>query len=692
MSQSKKDFFISYNKADRAWAEWIAWHLEEAGFSVVIQAWDFRPGSNFILEMQHAATDAERTIGVLSQDYLDAEFTHSEWAAAFVQDAKSAKGKLLLARVRECELKGLLTALIYIDLFGLDEKGAKKALLDGVNRERAKPTEAPDFPGKPPRPTIQKPRFPGALPSIWNIPHTRNLNFTGREELLKSIREALASGQPAALTQAIHGLGGVGKTQLAVEYAYRHGTDYDLVWWIRSEEPSTLASDYASLATKLDLPEKAATEQRVTVEAVKDWLRQNRNWLLIFDNVPDAISVRDYIPGGGTGHVLVTSRYPNWRGLAQPLSVQTMQPDEAIKFLIKRIAGADKAEAKVLAESLGRLPLALEQAGAYIEETGCTLSHYLGLIKDHREEVLQRGQPLNYKDTVATTWDLSFKQVEAKSPASADLMKLLAFLAPDDIQIKLLVEGKEYLPDSLSIVADPIKLYEAIGVLRRYSLIDVANETISIHRLVQDVIQHRLKEAETKVWIEAAVNIANEGFPQESNDVRMWPVCSRLLTHAITTSSYGEKYRVVPEGTARLLNQAGLYLSSRAEFIESKLLYERALAIDEAIYGPSHPDVAIDVNNLGYVLKSLGDLAGAKAHFERALAIGEAAFGPDHPQVAIFANNLGNMLQDLGDLAGAKAHYTRAVKIFSERLGENHPNTVTVRRNLEILLKEMGER
>lgn len=275
-----KHFFISYNKADRSWAEWIAWQLEEAGYSVIVQAWDFRPGSNFVLDMQQAGVEAERTVAVLSPDYVTALFTQPEWAAAFAQDPTGEKGTLLPVRVRECEIKGLLHPIVYIDLFNLEEATAKRALLEGIKRGRAKPDQMPEFPGAPSRAILSKPRFPGALPAIWNVPHLRNPNFTGREEELAALRASVLAGETAALT-AIHGLGGVGKTQLASEYAYRHKADYEVVWWIKSEEPATLASDYSMLATELDLPQKEEREQAVIVAAVRDWLNHNRDWLLV---------------------------------------------------------------------------------------------------------------------------------------------------------------------------------------------------------------------------------------------------------------------------------------------------------------------------------------------------------------------------------------------------------------------------
>src|SRR5262249_21268569 len=158
----------------------------------------------------------------------------------------------------------------------------------------------------------------------------RNPNFTGRAELLEALERALASTQAAALTQAIHGLGGVGKTQLAVEYAYRHAVEYDLVWWVRAEEPATLAADYAGLARPLDLPEKDAAEQALAVEAARVWLEHNRRWLLIFDNAVDPTDLERYRPRGAGGHVLITSRNPRWRGAAQPLRVEEMARKEAV--------------------------------------------------------------------------------------------------------------------------------------------------------------------------------------------------------------------------------------------------------------------------------------------------------------------------------------------------------------------------
>ena len=687
------DFFISYNSADRTWAEWIAWQLEEAGYTTVLQAWDFRPGSNFVLDMQRAATEAERTIAVLSPDYLSARFTQPEWAAAFAQDPTGEKGTLLPVRVRECDLKGLLPAIIYIDLVGLEEQEAKDTLLAGVSRERAKPTAPPGFPVAAPRSVPERARFPGALPPTWNIPHLRNPNFTGRESLLAQLRTALTSGQPAALTQAISGLGGVGKTQLAVEYAYRYAVEYDVVWWVRAEEPVTLASDYAGLAGPLDLPQKDEPDQRVVVEGVRLWLGQNAGWLLVFDNARGPAEVRGYLPQGATGHLLVTSRNPTWRGVASPLTVQVLERAESVDFLLKRTGQADALAADALADALGDLPLALEQAGAYVEATGGSLSGYLRLFRRRHRELLRRGRPsTDYPDTVATTWELSFQQVQQASPAGADLLNLCAFLAPDDIPRDLLSEGAGHLPQPLAeAVADPLTFDDAVAALRRYSLVEVGSDALSVHRLVQAVARDRLPQEVQRKWAEAAVSLVNRAFPFDSDDVRTWPQCSRLLPHALAAAGRAQALEVASEATARLLNQAGVYLRGRAEFAEAGAAFERALAIFEKAFGADHPNVATAINNLGSVLKDLGNLEGARAAFERALNIDEAAFGPDHPNVARDVNNLGGVLQDLGDLEGARGAFERALAVDEAAFGPDHPNVATDVNNLGLVLKDLGD-
>jgi tetratricopeptide (TPR) repeat protein/nucleoside phosphorylase len=539
---------------------------------------------------------------------------------------------------------------------------------------------------------------PTKPPRIWNVPHPQNPNFTGRDKLLKDLRESLTKGQVAALT-ALHGLGGVGKTQLALEYAYRHAPDYDLIWWVRAEDPVALAAEYAALAGPLDLPEKGVADQEAQVAAVRQWLSQKGKWLLIFDNAGEPQDLRGFIPQGGSGHILITSRNPVWRGLARPLDVRVWDRPESVAFLLKRTgrteaAGeGEKATAGQLADELGDLPLALEQAGAYIEWCGCAIGHYLGLFRSRRQEMLRKGKSSQeYPDTVATTWELSFQKVKAASPTAPDLLNLCAFLAPDDIPKELLVQGAAHLPKSMAaVIQDSVKFDEALALLRRYSLMEVSEEALALHRLVQAVVRDRLDPEDQKKWAEAAVEMINVSFPSDvQSDFGKWPWCARLLPHALAAAVQAQNLRSAPKTAGLLLNQSAIYLWTRAEFNGAKRVIEQAINFAEAAYGPDHPNVASTVNNLGILLRDMGDLESAKAQFERAITIDEKAYGPNHPNVARDVNNLGLVLHDLRDLEEAKAHFERALAIWEKVHGPNHPHVAAAVNNLGSVLQNMG--
>ena len=530
------------------------------------------------------------------------------------------------------------------------------------------------------------------LPPIWNVSPHRNPNFTGRESILKELRLALTSGEPAAWKHAITGMGGVGKTQLAVEYIYRHKADYRVIWWVRSEEPATMAADYASLAVDLNLPEKDFEDQTEIAKAVKRWLEHNLGWLLIFDNAQDPGEIRNYLPLGGAGHIIITSRNPHWGGVAKLLPAHVFDRAESIEFLCKRTGQEDKDAADALADELGDLPLALEQAGAYIETTGISLTAYQELFQSRRKELWDdESHPPDDRKSVATTWSLAMEQVSQETQAAADLLNLCAFLAPDDISLELLCGGAEHLPEPLATTAtDKLAMNRAIKALRQYSLIDTSGECLSVHRLVQAVVRDRLSEDDRKRWTETVVRLLSSAFTFDSDDVRTWHQCSGLLPHALVAAAHAGVLKVAPEVTQYILNQTAIYLHGRAEFAEAKVLFDRALPLAEEAYGPDHPEVAAIVNNLGLFLKDLGDLQGAKEHFERALKIDEEAYDSDHPKVAIDVNSLGSVLQDMGDLQGAKEHFERALTIDEKTYGPDHPSVARYVNNLGSVLRDMG--
>jgi len=533
---------------------------------------------------------------------------------------------------------------------------------------------------------------PPLVLSVWNVPYSRNVNFTGRESILREIREGFVSGDPLRRVQAIHGLGGVGKTQVAMEYAYRHRDEYPIVWWVRAEEPATMLEDFVALAKPL-FGGAINAEPETLAEAVKRALENRLNWLLILDNVPGAYAVGRVLPQGSGGHVIITSRNPNWRGVGEPLQLRPWERREAIEFLRKRTGMEEVEAAGMLAEALGDLPLALEQAGACIEQARITVGQYLERFVTHRRELLQITQPgTDYPETIATTWDISFHKIGGGSRVSKDLLSLLSFLAPDSISRELLKNGVKVLPYPLAgVVKDPVSFDGAVASLLLYSLIDANEQTISLHRLVAAVTRDRMDLSERVRWAELAVRLINEAFSFESIDVGTWDQCSSLLPQVMAVTAHAEALEVVPQVTSALLNDAGRYLLKRGQYLDAKETLERALRLARSIYGDQHPAVSAIVNNLGRVCHRLGQISEAKQYYEWAVAIDEPAFGHDHPHVATVVNNYGLCLMAGGEVEAAREQFKWALAVFEKTSGADHPKLASVINNLGYATKSLGD-
>ncbi|HEY6542300.1 MAG TPA: FxSxx-COOH system tetratricopeptide repeat protein, partial [Ktedonobacteraceae bacterium] len=600
------------------WARTIDTHLETASVILLLVSADFLASDYcYSIEMKralerHAANEA-RVVPILLRpvDWKDAPFAHLQ---ALPADAKP----ITSWRDRE-------TALI--------------SVAAGIRRTIA------DLPLL----TASAPR--AALPVIWNIPYPRNPFFLGRDTELLQVRQNLQVGQATALSQpqAISGLGGIGKTQFALEYAYRYYQDYTAVLWARAESTDALISSYVALATLLGLPEREAKEQEVTVQAVKTWLQTHRGWLLILDNADELALLPEFLPPALAGHLLLTTRAAATGRLAQRLEIETLPPEQGALFLLRRaallapdanlspIANLQQELARQISEELGGLPLALDQAGAYLEETGCSFADYQQLYQQHRDALLRKrgGVVADHPEPVASTWALSFQQTQEKNPAAADLLCVCAFLAPDAILEEILTEGAAQLGPVLApVAADMLSFNQAIETLRAYSLVrrDPAGKTLSVHRLVQTVLQDTLEEGEKCSWGERATLAVNAAFPKAEYD--SWPQCERLLPQAVAATQLIEKYHIVSEEAGRLLYETASYLQDRARYVEAEPLYQRALRFREQLLGPEHLDVAQSLNNLANLYQQQGKDAEAEPLYQRALRIWEQQFGSEHPMVA----------------------------------------------------------
>ena len=691
MEQEKKDFFISYTGADQQWAEWIAWHLEDAGYTTVLQAWDFHPGSNFVQDMQKALVNSHRAIAVLSTRYLQSAYCMAEWSSAFTEDPTGEKGILIPVRIETCDPEGLHKAIVYIDLVRKEKQEAKTFLLQElqhvIEKSRRKPKDEPSYPGqyKP------EPRFPGSLPNVWNIPR-RNPNFTGRDQLLKELHASLTGGNHTALTQhSLHGLGGIGKTQLAIEYAYRYTTSYEYAWWIRSEEDSGIIADYTALATALQLPEKDAEEQEAIIRAVRQWLNTRHGWLLVFDNARDADTLRDYLPDGAGGHVLITSRNPDWKTIGTPLEIKVWQRDESIAFLKERTGLDQQTDANLLAEELGDLPLALEQAAAYIDKSRITIAEYLELFRTHRKDLLDRATPpAGYPDTVATTWAMAFEAIR-DVPLASDILFYSSVIAPDLIPkdlVKHALQERQNDQENENRQIDPLVFNAAVDALCSYSLITSDTGTFSIHRLVQATIQDRIGPEATVRYRTVMLKVLRGQFPGEGyRNPSCWPECETLLPHAEKLTEESDPSQTI----ATLLNRMGGYYYGRASYAKAESLDRRSLAILEELLGAEHPSVATSLNDLALSLKAHGKYVEAEPLYRRALAIGEKVLGSEDPSVATRLNNLAELLRAQGKYGEAEPLYRRALAIDEKVLGSEDPNVAIRLNNLALLLREQGK-
>jgi|GEM_PF-881396 len=354
--QDHKDFFISYNGADQRWAEWIAWQLEEAAYSVILQAWDFLPGSNFVVQMDRALTLALRMIAVLSPQYLSSLYTQPEWAAAFRHDPKGEQSLLIPVRVQPCEVTGLLGPIVYVDLVGGDEATARQRLLAAVRHERAKPAQAPAFPQTIQHTISKQLNFPGDLPPIWKMPHQRDPLFLGREQLLQELHTTLATVPNVLLFEPYHEreAGNSGATGTAVEYAYRFRSDYQVIAWIQADSREAFRSDLLSLAAALHLPQANPSDQD-PLRAVVQWLRTHQHWLLVLDQVQEKEVLSPLMPLPQQGHLLLVSSTRALEALAPLIELNQVPWEErTVLMQLSQVVGA------ALQGPEGRIPLGLE--------------------------------------------------------------------------------------------------------------------------------------------------------------------------------------------------------------------------------------------------------------------------------------------------------------------------------------------
>jgi Tetratricopeptide repeat len=508
----------------------------------------------------------------------------------------------------------------------------------------------------------------------------RPVFLAGREGLLGELDARLAGGpgRPGPRVAVLCGLGGAGKTSVAVEYAHRHLAEVGVCWQFSAEDREVLAAEFGVLAAQLGARE--VMDPRDPVASVHGVLaRAQAGWLMVFDNVPDRAAVERFVPPAGPGRVLITTQNQHWPP-GQALDVPVLDPEVAAGFLVNRTGDPNRAAAGELAAELDGLPLALEQAAAYMQATGTSLTRYLPLFRDRQADLLARGEASAHPADVAATLGLALSQLARDAPAAAGLVRVLAFLAPEPVPLALLLADRKAAdllgPDPAAAVGpllgDPLAVGDAITALRRYSLASPAGDgLVLVHRLVQAITRAQLSAESAGQWEQAAAALVEAAVPADPTLPAAWPACAALLPHAraVLGLTSGSIWRI-----ADYLGESGSYPAARDLFQLIADTYR-----EDGAYGPEHPATLSARTHLAHWTGEAGDAARARDQFAALLPIEERVLGPEHPETLMTRHNLARWTGEAGDAARARDQFAALLPIREQVLGPEDPYTLTTR-------------
>jgi tetratricopeptide (TPR) repeat protein len=561
----------------------------------------------------------------------------------------------------------------------------------------------------------------------WGPVPARNRAFTGREEQLTRIHDALLSGNRAAV-QVLIGMGGVGKTQIVAEYAHRYANGYDIVWWLDADTTVLLGQQYAGLAEALGCAVPGTTHNDVRRAVLSD-LHQRPRWLIIFDNAEDPGALRGWLPSG-PGHVLITSRSAGWDELAVPVSVDVLTRNESVELLRNRVPALAAAEADTLAGALGDLPLALSQAAAYLAETRMRAAEYVTLLQERATDLLNEGKPATYPATLTGVTALAYDRLRSTDKDAADLAAICAFLAPEPIPVRWFTDASDNLPAELAArLADPLGRSQLPTALTRLSLARLDDNGLTIHRLTQAILRARSQALESGPVREFAEAVVTAGYPGDAEDPTTWPDWAPVLPHLLaldpaesaspdlrqlavravwyltSSGNAGEALNLATSLRERwsdrlssdhlqmldIANVLGSAHSALGHYAQACQLEEDILARRRRLHGDDHPLTLGAANNLAYDLREAGRYREARELNENTLKLLRQTLGDDHPDTLGTAINLATDLRKLGEHHAARKLGEDTLARVGRVLGDDYPDTLKATSNLAIDLRELGE-
>jgi tetratricopeptide (TPR) repeat protein len=551
--------------------------------------------------------------------------------------------------------------------------------------------------------TVPEARMPrGGVPVIWGDVPTRNKNFTGRDDILDRLREGASSRVTAVLPesgprrsesdpgnpipQGVHGLGGVGKTAIAIEYAYRYRSDYDLVWWIAADQLPSVRGSLADLALRLGLEASPAAGVDGLIAAVRDALRRGEpysRWLIVFDNADQPEEIKDLIPTG-SGDVLITSRNHRWEAVIRTVPMDVFRPQESRDFLLKRVRrGLTEADADRLARELGHLPLALEQAGAMLAETGMPADEYLRLLKEHAGEIMNEGPPSGYPRSMTAAWKLSVNAVKRSRPQAVEVLRCCAFFGPEPIPRDVFRRGAQETGTAVAeVLSNPIATASVMRELARYALITLDGNAVKVHRLIQALLRDELSAEEQAAYRHEAHLIMAAAAPENPDDDTTWPRFQGLLPHVNAEAtelhlSREFEVRSLARGVIRYLYLSGDYTSALA-------LTERFIEQWTADSGPDDENVLRAQRHLGNIQRLMGRYPEAYKVTEESLARARVALGEDNPTTLSLRTGFGADLRADGRFAAACELNTESRVLLERNYGPDDPRTLRLLSNLAL--------
>jgi len=680
---------VSYAPADRMWAEWVAARLEGAGYQVSLHS-TAEPATGTLPEVAPVLKGRGRLLALLSPEYMVQRRAQDIWTQLRGQD--SADGSLLTVRVQEFETsaRAPFGGGFAADLTHCTPEEAEAHLLSVVG-----PVRRTRVPGSVvPATGTPAPPFPGTSPTVQRVP-SRNVSFTGRGFLLESLRNGFTSG---STTQVLYGLGGVGKTQIAQEYAHRFKAAYDVVWWVTAAQPGLIRPALADLAPRLGL--EVGEDMTSTAESVLRALRRGEpfeRWLLVYDNAGRPEQLAEFIPTGPPGgHVLLSSRDRTWVNDAGLVEVEVFQRQESTDLLHRLNTGLTASDAEEVAKELGDLPLAVAQAAVWLSESSMPVATYLALLKDRLTEVLQTTQlpERDYPHSAAATWRLAVDELRRVNQAAAEMLEICSFFGPDPIPLRLLYS--KAVTKALTLPSgeprDEMAVAQLVRAINRFGLAksDQSSETLTVHRLVQAVIRDQVddeRKPQARDVVHAALVDAAPGDPDVPGD---WDRYAELLPHlrpSLAAESPDPEVRKWVTDSVRYLWKRGLHT-------DAKDLAERTLDRwkHRGIGHPDDPQTLMLRIQLGNVLRSKGQLGKAYETDLDTYERFQRTKGPDYAHTLAAAGNVAADLRALGRYLEARELDRQTLDGALRTLGDDHPRTLMYTNNLGMSEYLAGDR